>query len=97
MVGNYRSKNSKIKKFNERNYAKNDAKKADRNIYFCTSCNTCWEIIGKNQGYSKNSVSYYENFPTYGKIKKQCIRCKGETNGKFIRRSIGNKTKGENV
>ena len=78
MVGNYRSKSSRIKKFNERNRAKTDARKADRNIYFCTSCNKCWEVIGKNQGYSKNSVSYYKNFPTYGKEKKQCKMCKGE-------------------
>ena len=78
MVGNYRSKSSRIKKFNERNRAKTDARKADRNIYFCTSCNKCWEVIGKNQGYSKNSISYYKNFPTNGKVKKQCKICKGE-------------------
>ena len=84
MGRNYTSKSYKVKMIYSRNYAEHDAKKADNNIYCCPTCNICWETIGKNQGYKKTAISYYDNFPTYGKKRKQCNRCKGEINGKHI-------------
>ena len=46
-----------------------DARNADIRVKYCTKCKKCWE-----------KEMYYENFPSYGKIKEICKRCKGEIN-----------------
>lgn len=56
-----------------------DARKADKNIKYCIKCKKCWELDWLN--YSRNRLdlySYYSNFPSYGKIKEICNKCKEE-------------------
>mgnify|MGYP003140878093 CR=1 FL=1 len=59
-----------------------DSKLADKYVYHCLDCKKCWEIkvgyrVNKKGGKRniKDFISYYFNFPTYGKQKKQCPRC----------------------
>ncbi len=61
-----------------------DAKMADDRIKYCSNCKRCWEIlsIGDFTKEDKN-VNYYNDFPTYGKQKQTCYKCKGETNGEI--------------
>tara|TARA_R110002051_G_scaffold125288_3_gene198701 strand:- start:22586 stop:22807 length:222 start_codon:yes stop_codon:yes gene_type:complete len=57
---------------------KNDAKRADKRISFCTICNLCWESHTRktwmSRGARKN-VLYLEDFPRYGKKKETCPNC----------------------
>lgn len=45
---------------------------ADGQIYVCPDCNIAWQkpITGNGEHF------YYEDFPTYGKRRKQCPKCK---------------------
>lgn len=64
-------------------HKRRDSKAADRNIKYCKNCNKCWEITLINNFRKKErKISYYDNFPSYGKIKETCDACKGETNVK---------------
>ena len=56
----------------------------DQCIKFCTKCRNCFEIVitdtshtGKRI-YTYNMV-YYRDFPSYGKEKKTCPRCLGQS------------------
>ena len=44
----------------------------DANIFICPDCNIAWQnpITGNGEHW------YYEDFPTYGKRRKQCPKCK---------------------
>lgn len=56
-----------------------DAKKADKNIKYCTKCKQCWEIDCLNHSRNRLDIhNYYSNFPSYGKIKEICNKCKEE-------------------
>tara|TARA_R100000315_G_C5223370_1_gene134880 strand:- start:736 stop:1230 length:495 start_codon:yes stop_codon:yes gene_type:complete len=63
-----------------------DAKKADKEIKFCTHCKKCWQIDKETSRESHNRAkkkiiyNYYENFPSIGKAKKICIQCKALLN-----------------
>ena len=59
---------------------------ADKHIKHCTQCNRCWELSSTFRINQKNGkrnmsdfISYYVNFPTYGKKKQQCHQCKKES------------------
>tara|TARA_R100000664_G_C2710739_1_gene107666 strand:- start:410 stop:646 length:237 start_codon:yes stop_codon:yes gene_type:complete len=54
-----------------------DARIADKRIKHCIKCNVCWEAIYYGQ---KKQTYFYYNFPSYGKEKKVCFKCKGEHN-----------------
>jgi multimeric flavodoxin WrbA len=60
---------------------KHDAKKADKNIKYCESCNKCWEIDGSkaNGSYYRDKgikpTLFYEDFPILGRERKQCEEC----------------------
>tara|TARA_Y100001963_G_C6621516_1_gene371924 strand:+ start:72 stop:263 length:192 start_codon:yes stop_codon:yes gene_type:complete len=48
-------------------------------MYNCTSCRHVWQVTTKLVNpYSneKSKVNYYKDFPTYGKEKKTCEKCK---------------------
>tara|TARA_R100001463_G_scaffold135082_1_gene197947 strand:+ start:2711 stop:2935 length:225 start_codon:yes stop_codon:yes gene_type:complete len=50
---------------------------SDLYLKYCKKCNMVWEKITRIGGNSnKNKVAYYENFPTYGKTRKVCKKCK---------------------
>jgi len=49
-----------------------DAFKADQHIYYCNSCDRCWE---KTKQQSRNYIEMYEDFVTYGKERKICKYC----------------------
>ena len=55
----------------------NDAKKADRNIKYCSGCKRCWEQELKESSYGSR-ILYYKNFVSFGKEKKICKLCIGE-------------------
>ena len=60
--------------YSRKNY---DSKKADDAVFYCKSCKNCWEEVNTS---SKNTqVYFYKNFPTYGKKRKTCGECKGES------------------
>tara|TARA_R110002020_G_scaffold58986_1_gene161331 strand:+ start:258 stop:575 length:318 start_codon:yes stop_codon:yes gene_type:complete len=59
-----------------------DGQVADKTIKYCKSCNQCYEL--KHIRRRINSIPtlikgyfYYKGFPTLGKEKKECARCKG--------------------
>jgi transcription elongation factor Elf1 len=54
-----------------------DATLADKYIYFCTSCKTCWEVT-KTKWHHR--IEYYDNFPSYKKKRKICERCTPDKN-----------------
>ena len=62
-----------------------DAKKADKHIKYCVTCKKCWQIDLESSRETYNRLlkitiyNYYENFPSIGKKRKTCNRCKGET------------------
>ena len=61
-----------------------DAFKADEHIYYCKSCNRCWEK--SKQTTKKNYIEFYEDFVTYGKKRKICKYCAPDKN---VSRKIG--------
>lgn len=55
-----------------------DSKLADENIKYCTKCNTCYEqTILRNYVAKNRVVIFYQDFPSYGKEKKDCLKCDG--------------------
>ena len=54
-----------------------DAMLADKHIYHCTDCNQCWEAT--KERWSRD-IHFYQDFPTYGKEKKQCPHCTPDKN-----------------
>lgn len=57
-----------------------DSKLADSNIKYCTKCNTCYEQTMMRNYVAKNCVViFYEDFPSYGKEKKDCLKCDGSS------------------
>ena len=46
------------------------AKKADAKVKLCPKCNLCFEY-----DYLSKNWRFYENFPTYGKIREHCPKC----------------------
>tara|TARA_Y100000593_G_C4259868_1_gene311619 strand:- start:99 stop:371 length:273 start_codon:yes stop_codon:yes gene_type:complete len=65
-------------------YAKqnNEGKKTDLNVHHCTSCGRCWEKTNawKWKGRVRVPIKgyyFYDDFPTYGKKKKNCVTCNG--------------------
>ena len=59
-----------------------DSKLADQRVKFCTKCKKCWEIdrVKSKDPHllrkKKNPIYYYENFPTWGKERETCQKCK---------------------
>ena len=49
-------------------------KKADKEIKYCKSCNSCCEPRCRPDS-SKLKYMWYKNFPTYGKEKEICPTC----------------------
>lgn len=58
-----------------------DAKKADKEIKYCTRCKKCWQIDlestreSHNRAKQKIIYNYYNNFPTIGKKREFCTKC----------------------
>ncbi len=50
-----------------------DGNFADRNIYYCESCDRCWQVKYVT---SANGINYYEDFPTFKRERKTCKGCK---------------------
>jgi predicted metal-binding protein len=47
---------------------------ADDVLFVCNSCKTVWENESRS-----NKVAYYEDFPTIGKKRKECPKCKNQS------------------
>jgi len=62
--------------------SKVEGKRTDENIKYCEQCDCCWELDkylskqGNNISLKRNIYHYYEDFPTYGKKREICPRCK---------------------
>jgi hypothetical protein len=54
-----------------------DARKADQNICFCLKCMRCHETIPKKSN-TLERTEYYLNFPSLGKPRKTCPRCRSQ-------------------
>ncbi len=50
-----------------------DGTLADSNIYYCESCDRCWQVKYVT---SANGINYYEDFPRYKRERKTCKGCK---------------------
>ena len=53
-------------------------KKADKVIRHCQKCSRCWEhkiSLTNRKKFSLSNFNWYENFPTYGKVKEVCPKC----------------------
>ena len=48
-------------------------KMADDVLSFCKKCNLVWEVA-----IFTKKIVYYEDFPTYGKQRKECPKCKNQ-------------------
>ena len=48
-------------------------KKADDALFACPKCSMVFEYVRLSKGYN-----YYEDFPTYGKKKKECPKCENQ-------------------
>lgn len=62
-----------------------DSLNADEVIKYCKACNKCWEqlviqLTIKSRGIDTDFITYYDDFPTYGKEKKTCHQCNGNAN-----------------
>ena len=47
-------------------------KRADDLLFVCNSCKSVWEVERNNK------VAYYDDFPTIGKQRKECPKCKNQ-------------------
>lgn len=57
-----------------------DAALADKYIFYCLTCKRCWE---KTKTRWDDSIRYYDNFPSYKKKRKICLRCTPDKNVKL--------------
>ena len=65
-------------------YKKYDGIYADQKIKVCNKCSKCWEKtrIGISEGRTtteKDFIIFYEDFPTYGKMREICPKCNNKT------------------
>lgn len=49
-------------------------KMADDVLFVCTSCKVVWELESRT-----NNIAYYDDFPTLGKKRKECPKCKNRS------------------
>ena len=55
-----------------------EARQADSKIKICEKCKMAWERDAYNTCRINKTISYYEDFVTYGKEKKTCPNCKSK-------------------
>ena len=55
-------------------YGKRGEHSIDERIYYCKTCNRCWQLSTIIQHRSK--TEHYEDFPTIGRKRKKCNFCK---------------------
>jgi len=54
-----------------------DSKRTDSKLKLCTECNKVWETCKRTQNNKLVlSYNYYDDFPTLGKRRKVCPRCR---------------------
>ena len=72
-VYNYYDSQNRILK-NQKNYIN----KKNEFLKFCTICKKVWENCNRVGGdsKSKNKINWYDDFPSYGKPRETCERCK---------------------
>jgi len=68
----YFNKNSNRVTSEVHRFSKYDSRMADKDIYHCTKCNSCWETSWLS---STKTTAVYKDFPTYKRKKKQCPMC----------------------
>ena len=71
MIDKILEKKDIIAKFRTRNYTKN----SDKYLKCCIKCRKVWEDCSRAGG-SPEKVVYYDDFPTIGKPREICARCK---------------------
>tara|TARA_R100000742_G_C4204676_1_gene32779 strand:+ start:152 stop:436 length:285 start_codon:yes stop_codon:yes gene_type:complete len=68
--------------------------KADQVIKYCTECRTCWEKIRIIDTIYKGGVEtadfnlFYDDFPSFGKERKTCHKCKNQTKNAQVKRGF---------
>ena len=56
----------------------------DDKVKYCIVCGMCWErSLFKSKKHTTGKVEYYSGFPTLGKKRKICDKCKGEGDGEI--------------
>jgi len=66
-----------------KNVIRRDGKRTDKKVFYCESCERCWEvefyISGQKYAAKKSKmIRHISNFPSYGKPRKICRQCKEE-------------------
>ena len=62
--------------------AESEGRRTDEAIKYCKQCDRCWEIDkylsrqGNNTKAKRLIIHHYVDFPTYGKEREVCPRCK---------------------
>lgn len=58
-----------------------DSKRTDNKLKLCTECKTVWETCKRTQNNKTvTSYNYYDDFPTIGKVRKICPKCRVQEN-----------------
>ena len=87
IIEEYINRPFSTKKPQHRDYGYNkerifDARKADKQIKYCTTCKRCWELdttaVRNLKGNRKGTdiLRHYNGFPTLGKERQTCRLCK---------------------
>ena len=66
------SRDSKVENRGESTW---DGKITDRTIKFCPSCHRCYDTKYYKDVADSGSITYYDDFPRYGKEKLLCGSC----------------------
>jgi hypothetical protein len=56
-----------------------DARLADQRVKHCLICSICWEEPNSKKKRKVTRTNYYEDFPSYGKPKEICPKCREDT------------------
>jgi hypothetical protein len=70
-VYNYYDSQNRITK-NQKNFTN----KEKDHMKYCTKCRKVWEDSKRIRSNLGNSIKWYDDFPSYGKPRETCVKCK---------------------
>jgi hypothetical protein len=55
---------------------KNFTNKEKDHMKYCTKCRKVWEDSKRIRSDLSNNIKWYDDFPSYGKPRETCVKCK---------------------